>query len=172
LRAAAAEADVVARALSTWRLVRFDGSAATRDAVLTALPTARILHYAGHSEASGSGGTSSALLLAGRSRADLADLLGAAHTPELVVLSACEAAGNSFTDGDAEGSMIGLAQAFIAAGTRAVIAPTRAVGDEDARAFMAAFYAGFADGSLDSLPAAFRKAALAAGSQSFRLMVQ
>jgi CHAT domain-containing protein len=172
LHAATSEADAVARALAGWTVVRLDGGAATRDAFLAALPAARILHYAGHSEPSVTSSTSGALLLAGRARVDLGDLLGAAQTPEVVILSACQAAGNAFTEGEAEGSMIGLAQAFIASGTRAVIAPTRAVADEDARTFMAAFYGRFANGGLDSLPGAFRRAAMATGSQSFRLVVQ
>ena len=64
---------------------------------------------------------------------ELGDLLAAPAVPELVVLSACEAAGAAA----GTPSVMGLAQAFVAAGAGAAIAPTRAVGDADARRFVA-----------------------------------
>jgi CHAT domain-containing protein len=68
-----------------------------------------------------------------------------------------------------------LAQAFLAAGARAVVAPTRDVADADAQSFMATFYKNLAVHGLSALRQAFRSAALEAvgrSSQSFRLIVQ
>ena len=136
LPAAALEAQAVTGALEGWNVVRLDGLAATRDAMLAALPGARLLHYAGHARAGATGPLSSALVLNGEGRIELGDLLAAPAVPELVILSACEAAGVETR----QPSLMGLAQAFVAAGAAAALAPTRPVGDADARAFTAAFY--------------------------------
>ncbi|MES1205861.1 MAG: CHAT domain-containing protein [Pseudomonadota bacterium] len=201
LPASGPEADAVVRGLSGWQVTRLDGGAATRGATLSALPRVRLFHYAGHAEVSGPQSLASALLLKGDARVELGDLLAAPSLPDLVFLSACEAAGTT----DRQPSLMGLAQAFVAAGSRAAIAPTRRIGDEDARAFVTAFYAQLAQpgsaeggattpvgGALDlgtvaSVRTAFRKAALevfaqrrnvpktehpgAAGWESFRLLV-
>jgi tetratricopeptide (TPR) repeat protein len=189
---ATSEADGVARALSAWQVTRLDGPAATRSATLASLPTARLFHYAGHAELSNSEPLSSALVLGGRARVELGDLLAIPSVPDLVVMSACEAAGSH----QSGSSLMGLAQAFIAAGARAAIAPTRPIRDADARAFVAAFYASFvkgdagrtaaAFGRMEDIRAAFRDAALAiesekrnvpgetrerTGWESFRLLV-
>ena len=89
--------------------------------------------------------------------------------------------------------MVGLAQAFLTSGSRAVLAPTRPVRDDAARAFVARFYVALLGGARGSPSAAFREAAVtslgedaaarpeaaagrtgsrAGSSQSFRLMVQ
>jgi CHAT domain-containing protein len=72
--------------------------------------------------------------------------------------------------------MVGLAQAFLVAGAHSVVAPTRDVGDGDARAFVAKLYEaiGRSGGAL-SLGRAFRQAAMDSvgrTSQSFRLLVE
>jgi len=134
--AAALEAQSVAKALGGWNVVRLDGPAATRDATLAALPNARLLHYAGHARPGAAGPLSSALVLSGEGRIELGDLLAAPGVPELVILSACEAAGTQAR----QPSLMGLAQAFVAAGAAAALAPTQPVRDADARAFTAAFY--------------------------------
>jgi tetratricopeptide (TPR) repeat protein len=170
LAAADAEAASVARALAGWQVLRLAGAAASRDAVLAALPTVRLFHYAGHATGPAAGAAFSALLLGDGARIDLGDLLAMPRVPEVVVLSACEAGADAFTAGGAAGSTVGLAHAFIASGARAVVAPTRAVGDSDARAFVSRLYAALG-GRLDTLPAAFRQAAKG-GSHSFRLVVQ
>ncbi len=171
LAAAASEADGVARALPGWEVARLDGRKATRDAVLAALPGATLFHYAGHADVAGPSGAASALRLAGGARAELGDLLAVARAPDLVVLSACEAAGSDAGGG----SLLGLAQAFVLSGAQMAVAPTRPVRDSEARAFVNAFYAALAGGDASAVPAAFRRAALdvAAGNaaQSFRLMV-
>jgi CHAT domain-containing protein len=130
----------------------------------------RLFHYAGHATGPAAGAAFSALLLGDGARIDLGDLLAMPRVPEVVVLSACEAGADAFTAGGAAGSTVGLAHAFIASGARAVVAPTRAVGDSDARAFVSRLYAALG-GRLDTLPAAFRQAAKG-GSHSFRLVVQ
>ena len=142
LPGAGAEAETVVAALPGWDVTRLEGDAATREATLSALPRARLLHYGGHARA-GDGGDeafSSALFLSHNARVELGDLLAAPAVPELVVLSACEAAGTA----GGTPSLLGLAQAFVAAGAHAAIAPTRAVGDADARRFVATFYAALA----------------------------
>ena len=136
LPAAAREAAAVTRALGGWNVVRLDGPAATREAMLAALPAARLLHYAGHALPGATGPLSSALVLSGEGRIELGDLLAAPAVPELVVLSACEAAGAEVN----RPSLMGLAQAFVAAGAVAALAPTQPVRDADARAFTVAFY--------------------------------
>lgn len=141
LPAAAREAQAVTSALAGWNVVRLDGPAATRDAMLAALPSARLLHYAGHARSGFTGPLSSALVLSGEGRIELGDLLAAPAVPELVILSACEAASVEAR----QPSLMGLAQAFVAAGAAAALAPTQPVGDADARAFTAAFYDALGD---------------------------
>jgi hypothetical protein len=167
LAAARGEADLVEKVLAGWTVTRLDGAGATRDALLAALPAADLFHYAGHAEMAGPSGTTSALVLAGGARAQMGDLLALPYLPRVVVLSACEAA--------ATPSTLGLAQAILAAGARAVVAPTRLVADADAQAFVAAFYEGIATRGLTELPRAYQRAALGAvatGARSFRLLAQ
>jgi tetratricopeptide (TPR) repeat protein len=164
------EGDVVERALQGWRLTRLIAGQATRDAVLSTLSAAQLLHYAGHTEIGGPSGMSSALLVAGGARIELGDLLAAPRLPSVVVLSSCEAATS------AQASMMGLAQAFLISGTRAAVAATRPVPDESARAFMSAFYANLKGIDAASMAKAYRQAAVSrladTGSQSFRLVLQ
>ena len=70
LAAAGREADIVGKALGGWQVARLDGPAATRDALLAALPAVDLFHYAGHAELAGPGGAASALVLTGGARAD------------------------------------------------------------------------------------------------------
>ena len=158
------------RALQGWRLTRLTAGEATRDAVLSTLSAAQLLHYAGHTEIGGPSGMSSALLVAGGARIELGDLLAAPRLPSVVVLSSCEAATS------AQASMMGLAQAFLISGTRAAVAATRPVPDESARAFMSAFYANLKGIDAASMAKAYRQAAVSRladpGSQSFRLVLQ
>ena len=175
LRAASDEGDLVARALDGWRVTHLNGNAATRDALLTALPEVGLFHYAGHAEVAGPSGALSALVLAGGARAQLGDLLTLPRLPSVVVLSACQAAATE-ANGVETGSAVtlGLAQAFLAVGARAVLAPTREVADTDAQSFMTTLYQDLASRGLSALSEAFRSATLQAvgrSSQSFRLIV-
>jgi len=174
LAATAGEGDFVARALDGWLVERLAGHAATRDELLARLPAVGLFHYAGHATAGAEGGTSSALVLADGQRLELGDLLALPRVPDVVVLSACRAgAGGGLGEGAAT-SMVGLAQAFLAAGARFVVAPIRDVGDAEARAFVVSFYAALGAGGLDAPAEAFQRAARAAvgkSAQSFRLIV-
>jgi hypothetical protein len=177
LRTAAAEGDWVTRSLgSGWRVTQLDGLAATRDALLRSLPEVGLFHYAGHVEMAGPSGSSSALILAGGQRVLFGDLLALQRLPSVVVLSACGAAATGPSNaGVAPTSMMGLAQAFLAAGARAVIAPTREVADVEAQAFMASLYRALTSRGLATLTDAFRRSAIEAvgkSSQSFRLVVR
>ncbi|HEY4184233.1 MAG TPA: CHAT domain-containing protein [Polyangia bacterium] len=160
LMGARPEGDAVAKALRGWNVTRLDGPAATREATLLALPKTRLLHYAGHARRSGAEGLTTALILNGDGRVELGDLLASPSVPELVVLSACESASTEA----GQPSLMGLAQAFIAAGSRAAIAPTREVRDDSARAFVSAFYAALTPPTVEGkastaqIRAAFRTA--------------
>ena len=102
-------------------LVRED---ATAPKVTSAMRGAGIVHYAGHGVFAGLEGWESALPLAGGGRLGVADVLALAPAPARVVLSGCDAAKS---EGEAEG--LGLAQAFVVAGSNEVLAPTRPVSD-------------------------------------------
>jgi tetratricopeptide (TPR) repeat protein len=163
------EAEMLAEKLARGRLLRLDGGAATRDAVLSALAGASLFHYAGHAESLGPSGMSSALLTAGGSRIELGDLLAAPRVPAGVVLSACEAAAST------PRSLMGIAQGFLIAGAEAVIAAPRAVKDVSARTFMVNLYAHLTNADVPALEKAYREALLTADqtdAQMFRLVVQ
>ncbi|MBC8134130.1 MAG: CHAT domain-containing protein [Deltaproteobacteria bacterium] len=141
LPAATLEANGLSQTLAVdWKVTRLEGASATRAATLEALSKARLFHYAGHAQLAGLDGLSSALLLKGNGRVELGDLLTAPTLPQVVFLSACEAAGTVTV----QPSLMGLAEAFIAAGSQVAIAPTRPIRDEDARIFVTAFYKEFA----------------------------
>jgi CHAT domain-containing protein len=140
LPAARIEADDVAAAVrhwSGWSLRRLDGPAATASALSGALAGADLFHYAGHGNFSGFAGWDSALPLADGSRLTVGDILTLRRLPRWVVLSACEA-GRSSKEAPGEG--IGLAHAFLLAGSRAVIASTRVVDDRTARDLLGDLY--------------------------------
>jgi CHAT domain len=143
LPASTSEGDLVVHALASWQVTRLQGVGATRGAVLGALKGARLFHYAGHAEVAGAEGLSSALLLHENARIELGDLLASQSVPDFVVLSACDAASAS----SPYPSLMGLGQAFIAAGAQAVIAPNRPISDTAALAFMSAFYPAFVKAS-------------------------
>ncbi len=167
LAAAGREGDLVGKALAGWQITRLDGRAATRDAVLAALPDTDLFHYAGHAEMAGPSGAASALVLTGGARAQIGDLQALPRLPRVVVLSACQAA--------ATPSTMGLAQAMLAAGTRAVVAPTRVVADEFAQAFVGSLYEAIGARGTAALPEAFQRAAIGAAetdARSFRFLVQ
>ena len=102
-----------------------------------ALAKAALFHYAGHGQFAGTEGIDSGLQLAD-GQLSLGDILALPAAPRLVVLSACEGAraeGPGFAGG------LSVAEAFIAAGVREVVASTRPVADDAARALVTAFYA-------------------------------
>jgi CHAT domain-containing protein len=176
LPAAQEEAAAIAAAIgawgSGWSLKRLDGAAASSAAVSAALPTADLFHFAGHGSFAGFAGWDSELPLADRSRLTLGDVLTLRRVPRWVVLSACDA-GRSSQQAPVEG--IGLAQAFLLAGSQAVIAATRPVADRAARDLLSDLYRGWRPGT--DLASQLQRAELAchrrdpkADCASFRLL--
>lgn len=135
LPAARVEGKEVSTLLNTGAVLL--GDQATRQAIINSLPRAGWFHYAGHSVFAGLDGLDSGLPLARQQRLSAADVLALPAVPRVVVLSACEAGRSS---GDSNTAGLGLAQAFVVAGAKVVIAPTRPVSDEVSRDFMRLFY--------------------------------
>lgn len=113
-------------------VVHLEGDAATRDAVLDAIQHASLFHYAGHADRDESW---SGLRLAQQARLTAGDIVGLSRVPALVVVLGCEAAGDSW-------SRLGIAEAFVLAGSEAAIAPTYEVPDAQAHAGASQLYAG------------------------------
>jgi tetratricopeptide (TPR) repeat protein len=148
LPAAFEEAHAVARLLEaadggagTVRLLVRDR--ATSGGVSAELEGAARLHYAGHGVFAGEEGWESALPLTAGGRLTAPDILALAPAPHSVVLTGCEAAKST---GEAEG--LGLAQAFIVAGSAEVLAPVRRVPDALAGKLAAALYRARSDAPL------------------------
>lgn len=108
------------------------GSDATVDQ-LQASRDAALLHLAIHAEVDRSGGR---LLLAGQRQFSAADIVEHRVGPRVAVLAACTTA----VGRDPEG-WGALSSAFLAAGSRSVIATLRAVNDRDAFEMMQRYYA-------------------------------
>ena len=160
LPAAHEEAKAVADAIQTWgsgwRLETLQSQKAQSEAVLAALPTAHLFHYAGHGVFAGFAGWDSELPLAGNSRLTLGDVLALQAAPAWIVLSSCDA-GRSSEEAPGEG--IGLANAFLLAGSQAVVASPRRVSDLSANDLMRELYRGWESGA--DLPSQLRRAQLA-----------
>ncbi len=116
-----------------------EGSDATGNEVKRQLSEGNfgVFHYAGHAMHEGLDGWWSTLLLANREPFGVADVLALSRVPPIVVLSACEG-GKSDSQGSSAG--LGLAQAFLLAGARKVVAAVRPVGDDASQKIMDAFY--------------------------------
>ncbi len=134
-----AEAETVRDALANTpnAAVVFSGPEATLPRATSALATATLFHYAGHGVFGGRDGWESALPLAAGATLSVGDILALARVPPLVVLSGCETAR---TDRASRAEGLGLAQAFLASGTHAVIAATRVVDDAATAKLMHAMY--------------------------------
>ncbi len=129
------EANDVRRALTGTRyaeISQLTTREATRQALLEALPKAGLLHYAGHGVFAGREGWDSALPLAEGSSLTVSDILTLGVSPAWVVLSACETA-RSEAGTVAPAESVGLAQAFLIAGARGVVAAVRPVTNSLAR---------------------------------------
>lgn len=161
LRLARKEQQVATRVLSRSGPVKtLVGDQATRDAVRRALGDAQWLHYAGHAERSRGGMMRSALSLANKSALELSDLLALKRAPRHVVLNACEGAATwQGTSKDSSLATVGLAQAFVLAGSQAVVASTEQIADTLAYALAEALYASGPRVALT--PEGFRQAILA-----------
>jgi cellulose synthase operon protein C len=173
LPASVREAGVVSAALrgQAWTADTLRGEEAREEVVRPALGRTDLFHYAGHGTFSGFGGWESVLPLAGGTRLTLGDVLTLGRPPSWVVLSGCET-GRSGADAPVEG--LGLAQAFLLAGSRAVIATTQQVDDRAAEGLFAELYQGWGDAPdlavlLQRAQLAWRRRAPGDGWKSFRL---
>ncbi|HET7540376.1 MAG TPA: CHAT domain-containing protein [Polyangiaceae bacterium] len=128
-----AEASRVAQRLSNARLLLADQ--VTFDAALHELPSARLLHFAGHAHSGGIDGLEGALRLSRGQRLSVADVLVSARVPEFVVLSACTSSVSPEPGGG-----LSIGHAFLVAGSRAVIGASRAISDPLAGRFAEALY--------------------------------
>ena len=141
LPGAAAEAVAVRKALQSdrppWTTEELAADAASRDAVERRLGAVDLFHYAGHGSFAGLGGWDSSLLLATKNRLTLGDVLALDNPPGWVVLSGCET-GRSAAETPVAG--LGLAHAFLLAGSQAVVASTRPTDDGSLPAFFTDFY--------------------------------
>ncbi len=119
-----------------------EGAAATAVQVREAMSHRALLHYAGHARLAGIGGFESELTLAD-GRLTAAEILTAAEPPPpLVVLSGCETGKTSELGVDA----LGLAQAFVLAGSDEVIATPAPLDDRAAAEAMSCLHAALATG--------------------------
>jgi len=135
------EARTVRKVLETgsrpWITEELKGAEALAETVRSRLAAADLLHYAGHGTFSGFGGWDSSLLLAGETRLTLGDLLALERVPAWVVLSGCDT-GRSSNETPVES--LGLAHAFLLAGSRAVVASVRPADDSTVPAFFTGLY--------------------------------
>ncbi|MEJ2887703.1 CHAT domain-containing protein [Actinomycetospora aeridis] len=129
-----------AEALAVGRLREatplLDG-AATREAVLERLPSARVLHLATHGLLREAAPYSAELALAGSSSLTLPDLVGTHTGVELAVLSACDSGRGRAT---AAGDLVGLTRALIAAGAEELVVSLWPVDDQLACLTMVALH--------------------------------
>jgi len=190
---ARAEVDVIAPLLAgQFDLNILRAGEAKRDALLDALATVSLFHFARHAWHAGLDGLDSGLGAAGGEKILIGDVLTLRHSPQIVVLSACESGRavrippgrgtNSRLAGRGLPGGWGVAQAFLAAGSEAVVAPVRAVTDKESAAFARTFYQAWAAAPDRSAAATVRAAWLgrertAAGDNgsldtaSFRVLV-
>lgn len=161
LPAAVAEGRAIAKRLAVSPI---EGAAATPAAVQSALDGAGVFHFAGHGDLRGAEPWDAHLRLAGDGRLTLEDVLLLRPKAGLVVLSGCRTGARLSL---AAHEVIGLPEAFLAAGSRAVLVTRRDVGDDEARLFVQRFYA--AGGAHDPAQALMRAsaAALADGDPSW-----
>lgn len=151
------EAKLVHEALrADWQVQVQSGPAATGAAVRAALERAELFHYAGHGRFAGLGGWESAMPLH-EGRLLVGDVLALRRVPAWVVLSGCETV-RAAQESPVEG--LGLAQAFLAAGSHGAVAAWREVDDAHAMELMRSLYRQGGPGSATALPEALRRAQL------------
>ncbi len=121
------------------RVTQLTGREASLQAVTGGLAAVDLLHFAGHGTFSQQGWSAGLTLGDGR---DLlaSDVLAAPVVPDWVVLSGCSTAASRPSMVES----IGLAQAFLVAGSAEVVATTRPVEDAVAAQFSAAWHASLA----------------------------
>ena len=136
------EGQQIQTTLSThgFNVETLSGSAAVTSAIIEKMQDHQIFHYAGHGEFDESNPTFSSLLLGKDTQLTVSDILALTNAPETVILSACETA---MVNVDSSHDSIGIAQAFLTAGTTYVVASTRKVDDTLSRFLMKEFYESF-----------------------------
>lgn len=148
---------------------------ATRDAVAAALDAADLFHFAGHGLFAGREGWESALLLADGGRLTTGDILALPRPPAVAVLSGCET-GRASAGTESPLESLGLAQAFVIAGSRTAVAAARRVPDALTRALFTELYAHWTppapvEGPLGAATAALAAAHPGADVAAFRVFV-
>ena len=139
LPAARTEGATVERLLAKHAQVEvLAGAQAKVSSLRAALGRASGFHLAGHATFRGRDGWESYIPLAEDSQFAIEDILALERVPEWVVLSGCNTARGSQHGEGLES--IGLAQAFLAAGSRVVVAAVRPVEDQAAAELTEAFY--------------------------------
>jgi CHAT domain-containing protein len=139
------EADAIAKLVPGDRRLVASGFAANRDAVLNSLETFRYIHFATHGLVDSRYPGLSALVLSqfddhGQPRDGylrLNDIYNLKLSADLVVLSACDTALGREVRGE---GLIGLAQGFMAAGARSLVASLWQVPDRATAELMTRFY--------------------------------
>jgi tetratricopeptide (TPR) repeat protein len=160
LRAARGEAAAVAELLAgRGSLTVLMGDGAGGSAVRAGLAGAGLFHYAGHGRFGDGGGI--VLPLAAGAELTVGDVLILPGGPRWVVLAGCETGRSPV---DAPGEALGLAQAFVLAGARGVVAAARPVSDQETTALIRNFYRHW--GAAGDPAPALRRAVLAARDRS------
>lgn len=121
-------------------VVSLNGASLEAAAFRGAVDSIDVLHFAGHARLAGNEGWESWFELAHEARFTVADILSLPNVPRLVVLNACQAAANREL---AQGPGLGLAHAWILAGSDAVVAPALPVPDGEAYRFAEVFTTAF-----------------------------
>ncbi|MCA9690966.1 MAG: CHAT domain-containing protein [Nannocystaceae bacterium] len=152
--------DVERRLSSSWSVEVLRGEAASGEALRVAIASARHLHYAGHGLSDGRAGEQSFLELAD-GELDVSDILVLPGVPETVVLAGCE---TGLTNRHTLGGGMSVARAFLAAGSRSVIASSIKIDDALAGALSAQLYEGLDGPDFDG-PHALQRAQLALRAQ-------
>jgi CHAT domain-containing protein/Flp pilus assembly protein TadD len=138
------------------------GAQVTRRALLEAdVPT--VLHVACHGAYNTSDPLSSGLLLAD-GVVTVEDLLTSGPAPKLLVLSGCVTGMSERKPGD---ELVGLAQAALRAGTRAVVATLWETFDESSATFFENFYESLMEGGTVSEAVAWGREAVSTGPGGF-----
>lgn len=137
-----AAAEVAAIASVYRHQTTLAGAGATRAALLRALPTADIVHFAGHAIADSADPSRSRLLVApanGASAVTFDDLRRTRLRPgAIVVLSACDAARGPVFHGE---GAVGLSYPFLANGASAVVASLWQIDDQSPARLWQSFHA-------------------------------
>ncbi len=140
-----------------------EGSSATLQAVLTALPAADVFHYCGHGFFDGPGEEESGLILAAGERLTLTKLRGT-EMPRIAFVNACEAVRVRAESTDAAS----FAEFFLRSGVEAYLGAFWRVGDAAAQLFSQIVYVSLAEGhALDEAVTAGRKALYRSGNANW-----